>query len=129
MADRRAPFEEFVEQVADDISCRLQEGVTRDAASRDLAGDAKRHELAHAVFNVQPHPAERLHQRFNFERFLGARAKESQQPSAQGRLDQCVKAGLDLRRIHPAAGHRHVLHIAHVRPSPATGAGGAPRVR
>ena len=105
VADRCAPLEKFVEQIADRRVRRLLERVARDAASCGLSGDAKRHELAHAVFDVEPHPAERLHQRFDVERFFRPRAQESQQSGAQWRLDQRMKAGLDFRRIDPAVGH------------------------
>ena len=76
----------------------------------DLACQSERHQLAHAVFDVQAHPAERLHERFDFEGFLRPCAEESQESGSQRRLDQGVEARFDFRRVDAATRDRYVLH-------------------
>ena len=54
-------------------------------------------QLADAVLDVEPHAAERLHQRFDVEGLLGSGAQEAQQRRAQRRLHQGLEARLDVR--------------------------------
>ena len=70
VADGGAALEELVEQVADGVLLRLDERVPRRAAAGDALRDAERDQLADAVLDVEPHAAERLHQRLDVERFL-----------------------------------------------------------
>ena len=107
---------------------RLLECVARRAGAGNFAGDAECHELAHAVLDVEPHAPERLHERLDLEGLLRARAQETQQAGAQRRLHERLESRLDLRRIDPSAGHRHVVRIAHDgrRSSPPVPRGGPP---
>src|SRR5713226_5600308 len=50
----------------------------KTAGPGGLLRDAERGELAHAVLDVEPHPAERLHQRLDVERLLRPGAHEPQ---------------------------------------------------
>jgi hypothetical protein len=49
----------------------------------DLLDDAEVHQLAHAVLDVEPHAAERLHQGFGVESFVGPGAQEAQDAGSQ----------------------------------------------
>jgi hypothetical protein len=48
------------------------------------AGDAEADELADAVLDVEPQPAERLHQRVGVEAFFGPRAQIARNAGASG---------------------------------------------
>ena len=107
-ADRGAPLEELVEQIVDDVVCRAAR--SRTSARRGPAtffGDAERDELAHAVLDVEPHAAERLHQRLDVEGLLGPRAQEAQDPGAQRRLDE----RLELRGSNSAGSARRAADV------------------
>ena len=112
VADRRAPLEELVEQVADRVLFGLHERVSRRAAAGDAVRDAERDELADAVLDVEPHAAERLHQRLDVEGLLGPGAQEAEQRRAQRRLHERLKSRLDVRRLGSATGDRKVLHVS-----------------
>ena len=88
----------------DDVTLGLHEAVLRRPRPRDLFRDAERDELAHAVLDVEPHPPERLHKRFDVERLVGPRAQEAQDRRAQRRLHQRLELRRDLARI--AAGEK-----------------------
>ena len=97
MADRCAPFEKLIEQIANRVLFRLHERVPRRAAARDAVHDAERDQLAHAVLDVEPHAPERLHQRFDVERLLGPGAQEPEQRRAERRLHERLESRLDVR--------------------------------
>ena len=104
VADGGAPLEELVEQVADQRRCRA--GRTRSCGAPG-AGDPLRQaeagELADAVLDVEPHAAERLHQRFEVERLVRPRAQEAQDRRAQRRLHERLEPRLDVGRVDRAA--------------------------
>ena len=62
-------------------------------------GDAEVDELADAVFDVEPQPAERLHQRFDVEALVGPRAQIPQDAGAQRRLHERAEPRLEVRRL------------------------------
>ena len=90
----------------------LHERVARRPAAGDALGDAEGDELPDAVLDVEPHAAERLHQRFDVERFFGTCAQESQERGAQRRLHERLEARLDVRRLGSTPRNRQVLHVA-----------------
>ena len=65
--------------------------------------DAEVDELADAVLDVQPQPAERLHQRLDVEALVGARAQVAQDAGAQRRLHERAEPCLEVRRLGRAA--------------------------
>ena len=58
----------------------------------------KRDELADAVLDVEPHAAERLHQRLDVEGLLGPGAEKAEERRAQRRLHERLEARLEVRR-------------------------------
>ena len=63
--------------------------------------DAEVGELADAVLDVEPQPAERLHQRLDVERFVGPRvqvAEDARRAAATARACETVHRGPAARR-------------------------------
>src|SRR5919106_1122970 len=54
--------------------------------------DSEIHELAQAVLDIGPHPAERLRERINAERLVRMRAEQPEQARAERRLHERMKA-------------------------------------
>jgi hypothetical protein len=73
-ADRRAPLEKAIQQLLDAGIFRTGRGISRGCSSHGTR-DAEAHELADAIFDVHPEPAERLHQRVGIEAFFRPRAQ------------------------------------------------------
>ena len=65
----------------------------------DAVGDAEVDQLADAVLDVEPQPAERLHQRFDVEGLVGPRAQVAQQAGAQRRLHERPEPCLEVGRL------------------------------
>ena len=64
-----------------------------------MRDDAEVDQLAHAVLDVQPQAAERLHQRLDVERLVGARIQVAQDAGAQRRLHQRAKPRIEVRAV------------------------------
>ena len=113
-----APFEEQIELLDE----RLVGGALRHeplGRPGHGAGDAEVDQLAHAVLDVEPEAAERLHERFDVEALVGPRAQIPEDPGAQGRLHKCAEPCLEvghLGRPHRGRGagapgaEGHVIH-------------------
>ena len=69
-------------------------------------------ELADAVLDVEPHAAERLHQRLDVEGLVRPGAQEAQQRRAQRRLHQRLEPRLDVRRVSARPSADQVLDVA-----------------
>ena len=62
-------------------------------------GHAEVHQLADAVLDVEPQPAERLHQRFDVEGLVGPRAQVAQDAGAQRRLHQRAEPRIEVAPV------------------------------
>ena len=89
---RGAALEEVIEQVGQRRVGRALGDVAAAACPAIVPGDAEVDQLADAVLDVQPQPAERLHQRFDVEGLVGPRVQVAQDAGAQRRLHQRAKA-------------------------------------
>ena len=77
----------------------------------DAVHEPERHQLADAVFDVQPHAAERLHQRLDVERLVGPGAQKAEQRRTEWRLHERLKTRLEVGRLGTPAGGREILHV------------------
>ncbi len=64
-------------------------------------------QFAHAVFHVEPQPAERLHQRLDVERFVGPGIQVAEDAGAQRRLHERAEACIELRHFRRTQRCRH----------------------
>jgi hypothetical protein len=111
-------LEERIEQLAQHVVRRRNELVfRRRMAAAGRAHHAKRHQLAHAVLDVQPQAAECLHQRLDIEGVIGARAEKTQDRGPERRLDEHLEPRLHVGGIEaPGGGRQNVVRHA-VRPA------------
>ena len=101
--DGRAALEERVEQLAERLVRRTRGDISHRRAA-DGERDPEVRELADAVLDVHPQPAERLHQRFDVEALFRPRAEVAQDAGAQRRLHQAPKSCFEVRRLGRARG-------------------------
>ena len=95
-ADRRAPLEELDRAAS---RCRdFPAGPRRSGPACRAAPRATPNadELADAVLDVQPEPAERLHQRVGVEAFFGPGAQIAKDAGAKRALDQVPEPGVEI---------------------------------
>ena len=97
VADRRAAFQELIEKIADRVLFGRYERVTRRSAARHAVRDAEPYQLPHAVLDVESHAPERVHQRFDVVRLIGARAHKAEQRRPERRLHERLESRLDFR--------------------------------
>ena len=75
--------EELIEEIPNDVVLGMRVRVPRCTARGGAVRDTECHELANAVFDIQPHAAKCLHQGFNVEGFLRAGAEEAKNRRTQ----------------------------------------------
>jgi hypothetical protein len=80
--DVGAPLEEGVDELRHPFVLGARVAIARRIGG-EPADDGRLDELADAVVDVLAHAAERLHQRLDVERFVGARAQETEDARAQ----------------------------------------------
>ena len=92
-ADCRADLHEAVEQVG---QRRHAAGHVARRVAGNLFGGPEVHELARAVLDIELEAAERLHQLFDVEAFVRARAQVAENAGTQRRLHERAESRFDV---------------------------------
>ena len=98
---RGAPLEEVVEQLGRARSFGGRSAMYRGGVAGKHPRDAEVDQLADAVLDVEPQPAERLHQRLDVEASSGRALQIAEDAGAQRRLHQRAEPRIDVRRARP----------------------------
>jgi hypothetical protein len=98
-ADGGAAFEEVIEQLGDRLVGRPVRHEARRRAAGHHRGHTEVHQLADTVLDVELQPSERLHQRFDVERFFGPRAQIAKQAGPERRLNQRPEPHVEVARF------------------------------